>query len=130
MVPKSREKGEHGPITEAEKVPMNHITLRIYVGVGGKAEFRRVEPWGDNKDDADSEDGKVNSKVDFTMCFSTDKDPEKLLNQIKGEFQKLGGLLLQLKNLNVFDPKPTTVLYRVLNKNNLVTSDNEFQDII
>ena len=65
---------------------MNHTTLGRYVGVRGKVEFRRVEKWGDNKDDADSEDGKVNLKVHFTMCFSTDKDPEKLLNQIKGEF--------------------------------------------
>ena len=78
----------------------------------------------------DSGNGKVNPKVYFTMCFSTDKDTEKLLNQIKGEFQKLGGIFLRLKNLNAFDPKPTTVLYQVLNKNNLVPINNEFQDII
>ena len=109
---------------------MNHTALGRYVGIGGKAEFRRVEPWRDNKDDADSEDGKVNPKVYFTMCFSTEKDREKLLNPIKGEFQKLRGVFLRLKNLNTFEPKPTMVIYRVLNKNNLVTSDNEFQDII
>ena len=78
----------------------------------------------------DEDYGKVWPLVYFYICFPTDKDLEKFLNQIKGEFQKAGGEMLRTKNLSIFEPKLVSACYRMLNKNNFIMFKKDFKFIL
>ena len=57
-------------------------------------DFERVNMWGKrNKRNVD-EDGMMDSEVYFDFAFSCDTDPERLLNRIKIEWRRQGGVRL------------------------------------
>jgi hypothetical protein len=76
-----------------QEIPYDHTDLGSWVKQdGGMNAFamKKAKKWGKNKDDDDEESGMVMPEVYFTISFSSDKDPNNLLEQVAGEWGSLG----------------------------------------
>jgi hypothetical protein len=65
-------------------------------------------------------------EVYFTLCFSSDKEPEKIVERVAGEWGKAGGKKLYLKEISSFDTKTVATIFHLRHDNTAATVHSEF----
>lgn len=79
-------------ISEVSVVPFDHIILGTHmVHSGGTKSFELKRPKKGRKQDDNDIDDFVKPEIYFTIAFSSNKDPHKILERIGGEWAKVGG---------------------------------------
>ena len=102
-------------LMQPNDVPLNHTDLGANISVPGHASFQKRKPcdmeWQDVTD-GDLEDPIVK----FSYSFSCDIFPPNLVRRVKPEFERMGGIRLELKELATHSPKDALVLWRMYNE--------------
>lgn len=125
------EEGDGEKIWEASAVPFVHTDLGTHVlHTGGTKSFElKRSKKGRNQDDADLDDF-VKPEIYFTIAFSSDKDPCKILERIGREWAKVGRNKLWLKEISSFSTKTAFTLFHVRNNNSYDTIILELKRIL
>ena len=127
--PVVREKGER--LTAPEEIPLNLTDLSKNVKIaGGTAAFEMRKAWKQRGADSDDEDALENPKVKFTIGFSSDEDPEDLLERIGPEWGKLGGQKTWPRKLNAFTTATPVVLWMLHNGGHKATIIAELTKVL
>lgn len=80
------EVGDGKRLWEMGQVPYDHTELGTHVlHSGGTKSFELRKPRGKKAEEMDMEDW-LKPEIYFTIAFSCDKDPEKILDRISGEY--------------------------------------------
>ena len=123
--------GEAEKIFEGGEIPYDHTDLGSWVKQGGGMNafaLKKAKKWGNNKnDDEDGESEMVMPEVYFTISFSSDKDPNSLLERVAGEWGKLGGKKLYMKEIASFSTMTAINIFHLRNDNTPETILEEFR---
>ena len=113
------------------QVPFNFTDLGRNILIAENAKFQQVQPWGKNAKKADGTDADPQDpEVYFTFCFSSDKDPEAILQRVRPEWRRQGGNRLELKELGCFNSETALVLYFMHNEGNVQAILSELVKIL
>ena len=112
--------GKGQRITAAEDIPYNHTDMGINVRVpGGSQAFEKRRPWkkqgGDRGHRDEDEEELEDPIVKFTIAFSSDEEPEWIMERLGAEWGKLGGKKIWPKPLGAFSTCTPVVLYKLHN---------------
>lgn len=88
--------------------------------------MKKPKKWQKNQGLVEEEE-LVMPEFYFMLCFSSDKDPEKILERVAGEWGKAGGKKLYLKDILSFDTKTAVTIFHLRNDNNDDTIMAEFK---
>ena len=84
--------------------------------------LRRYKPWGRNKDTTETDDdGLASPTPRFSICISTNVEPEMLVNTVRQWFQEHGGVQLEVDKKVIFQSKQFAVVFRMSAKNSPAT---------
>eukprot|EP00956_Cyclotella_meneghiniana_P018468 scaffold30756_cov39-Cyclotella_meneghiniana.AAC.6 len=121
--------GDAEKLWEPTSVPYDHTDLGDYIiQSGGVKAFEMKKPRkngkkkGDTNDDEDEEE-LVLPEVYFTLSFSSDKDPYKIMDRIAGEWGKVGGKKLYVKKIQSFTTVSVVNIFHI-------RTDNAFETIL
>ena len=95
----------------------------------GHRALKTMNPWGKEADKITEEDYK-DPVVIFSLCFSTDKDPEDIIAAVGAEWHKVGGTKMYRKQLASFKEVTPIVILCLLNSSNRLTIIEEFTNIL
>lgn len=123
--------GEAEKIFEHGEIPYDHTELGSWVKQGGGMNafaLKSAKKWGNDKEgDDDDEQEMVMPEVYFTVSFSSDKEPDGLLERVAGEWGKLGGKKLYLKEIASFSTMTAVNIFHLRNDNTQSTVLDEFR---
>ena len=114
-------------------VPFDHTDLGNHVVLsGGVNAFALKTPkrWGKKKNETEDDEEMVLPEIYFTLSFSSDKDPHKILDRVAGEWGKIGGKKLFLKNISSFNTRTAVNIFHLRNDNDAETIKEEFRLIL
>ncbi len=60
----------------------------------------------------------TNPVVYFTMAIATDTDPEELISRIIHEWHRMGGVHLQIRELQTFESETILLLFNIFTATN------------
>jgi hypothetical protein len=121
--------GEAEKLFEPGDIPYDHTDLGSWVKQGGGMNafaMKKAKKWGKNRDD-EEEEGLVMPEVYFTISFSSDKDPNNLLERVAGEWGKFGGKKLYIKEIASFTTMTACNIFHLRNDNTPETVLDEFR---
>jgi hypothetical protein len=127
------EDGEAKRIWNLSEIPYDHTELGSWVvQSGGVQAFAMKKPrkWGKKNEVEGDDEAMVMPEVYFTISFSCDKDPQKVLDRIAGEWGKLGGKKLYIKEVASFATQTVVNIFHLRNDNTLETIMAEFRSIL
>ena len=101
------------------EIPFDFTDMGAAIKVADNAKFEKVKPWGDKAKNPDGTDADMTDpEVYFTFAFSSDNDPELVLNAIRIEWRQQGGNRLEMKTLDCFETETVLVAYLMHNGGN------------
>ena len=110
VIEPAQEGDKTGKWEKPSDVPFNYTDLGAAIRVAENARFEKVKPWGKRATNTDgTEVDMVDPEVYFTMCFSSDIDPEIILRRIRDEWRRQGGNRLEMKELDCFETETAVV---------------------
>ena len=86
--------------------------------------------WENRKKDPNGPDEFEDPMLFFTFCFSSDKDPEDVLDRLSAEWGRMGGKKLEVKGLKSFATETTHVIYCLHNQGHEKTIIDELTSIL
>jgi len=91
---------------------MTMLGAHFKISSNGKNRFEKQKQWGKAKKDKDKEEfrGPI---IYFSLAIATDTEPEDLLSRIIHEWQRRGGILLRIKELQSFESKTILAFYNI-----------------
>eukprot|EP00956_Cyclotella_meneghiniana_P026377 scaffold56791_cov61-Cyclotella_meneghiniana.AAC.5 len=113
------EEGEASGLWEKNDLPYDHTELGSYVRQGGGVQafsMKKPRKWQKDQGLADE---------DSLICQS-DKEPEKIMERVAGEWGKAGGKRLHLKEISSFDTKTVATIFHLRYDNTASTVHSEF----
>ena len=122
------EEGDGPGIWEINYVPYDHTELGSYVRQGGGMQafsMKKPKKWQKDQGLAD-DDTLFMPEIYFTLCFSSDKEPDKIVERVAGEWGKAGGKKLYLKEISSFDTKTVATIFHLRHDNTGATVHLEF----
>eukprot|EP00956_Cyclotella_meneghiniana_P025889 scaffold54940_cov39-Cyclotella_meneghiniana.AAC.1 len=125
--------GDAEKLWEPTSVPYDHTDLGDYiVQSGGVKAFEMKKPRKNNKkkgetNDDEDEEELVLPEVYFTLSFSCDKDPYKIMDRVAGEWGKVGGKKLYVKKIQSFTTVSVVNIFHIRTDNNFETILAEFK---
>jgi hypothetical protein len=122
------EEGEAPKVWDPSGVSYDHTELGSYIQQGGGMQaFSMKKPKKWQKDQGFvGEDELVMPEIYFTLCFSSEKDPDRILERVAGEWGKAGGKKLYLKDIASFDTKTAVTIFHLRHDNDDETILAEF----
>ena len=111
-------------------ISYNHTKMGAHVNVqAGEKTFEKKKPW--RKGGGDGEDVElVDPTVYFTIAFSTDEEPEEIMRRIWGEWGKMKGQRMRMKDIASFGTETPLVIYHMLAVGHQQTLINELTKIL
>ena len=93
--------------------------------------MKKPKTWRKKKDnESNEEEDMVMPEIYFTISFSSDKDPHKILDRVAGEWGKVGGKKLYLKSIASFNTMPVINIFHLRSNNTPETILAEFERIL
>lgn len=113
-------------------VPFDHTDLGNWVVQSrGMQLFQKKKPRrGNNNNDDFDEEQLVMTEVYFMLSFLSDKDPLKILHWVAGEWGKIGGKKLYVKEVLLFNMQSVVNIFHMRNGNTFDTILAEFKMIL
>ena len=125
-----RKEGRGKRYTRPADIPYNFTMLDENVKVqGAHRAFEMKRPWGKNSNEAE-DDELEHPVVKFSLCFSTDEDPDEIMSAVGVEWSKTGGTMMFKKQLATFREVTPVVIFRLLNSCTRETIIAEFTAIL
>lgn len=128
------EEGSAPRIWEPSAVPYDHTDLgnwSRFSGNAGSFEMRKTKKkeQGRNRELGDDDDLTF-PEVYFTLAFSSDKDPYKILERVAGEWGKSGGGKLYIKEIASFETRTAINIFHLRNDNSFDIVLEELRTIL
>ena len=89
---------------------MTMLGVHFKISSNGKNPFEKHKQWGKAKKDKEEFWDPI---IFFLLAIATDKDPEDLLLRIIHEWQRHGGILLRIKELQSFKSNTILAFYNI-----------------
>ncbi len=104
--------GKDKKIHEVSGIQSNMTVLGAHFKISskGKNPFEKQKQWGEAKKDKEEFRDPI---VYFLFRIATDKEPEDVLSRIIHEWQRSGGILLRIKELQSFDSDTILAFYNI-----------------
>jgi hypothetical protein len=89
---------------------MTMLGAHFKISSNGKNPFEKQKQWGKAKKDKEEFRDPI---IYFSLAIATDTEPEDLLARIIHEWQRRGGILLQIKELQSFESNTILAFYNI-----------------
>ena len=125
--------GDAERLFEAGEIPYDHTDLGSWVKQGGGMNayaMKKAKRWGKGREEVGEDEGLVMPEIYFTISFSCDKDPSGLLEQVAGEWGKMGGRKLYMKEIPSFSTMSVCNIFHLRHYNTPETVLEEFQQTL
>ncbi len=117
-------------IHELSGIPINMTMLGTHfkISSNGRNPFERQKVWGKgaNKNKEEFWDPVVY----FTFAFATDTAPKDLISQVVHEWHRIGGVRLEIKELQTFESETILSLFNIFTSTNKKILLAELQEIL
>ena len=90
---------------------MTMLGVHFKISSNGQNPFEKQKAWG-NKTKKDKEEFR-DPIVYFSFGIATDKDPKELLARIIHKWQRCGGILLRIRELQSFESETVRSLFNI-----------------
>ena len=122
--------GKGDQIREIEDIPINFTDLSVNVKVsGGSKAFQMKQLW--KKDGEVREDDELQDpEVYFAIAFSSNEEPEEVVDRISCEWGRLNGKKMWLKAIPSFKTETPVAIYHLLNSGHQRTLITELKQIL
>jgi hypothetical protein len=119
--------GHCDPLYFTGDVNFNFSILNRHVKIqDAHKAFNPKKPWGKDKEDVEPEDPVVY----FSLAFSTDEDPDDVIEGVAGEWSRSNGIKMYRKKLDSFKTQTPACFFYVLNAANPRTISAEVKAIL